>query len=356
MAFTLTSPTDVVGRLYGDLDVEEAVRIQQKMLPNVQKNLITARFATSEEKARNEGHIVRFRRYEKLPYGDQPLSEGVTPNWDSLEQRIVSCELKQYGRFITMTDIMGYFGQQSYEQIASEQQAIQAAEQMEYLAFKKFRAGSNVFRSEVDTAGTGTDYLGVASRSQINAPVNSNLIAKALRALEEEDAEKITDILNASADISTTPIRPSFVAVCHPNLRVDLEAIDEFVPVEKYSNASVAFPGEMGAYKGVRFVQSTIYEPWKGAGAPSCTSPARPMLETGGNSDVYPICIYAKNSVGQVTLGGLNSIIPVVHRPDSPSKDDPLNQRGSIGYKYMYACLVLRDEFLMRLEVACSEL
>jgi len=355
MAVVLQTPTDVVGRLYGDLEVEEAIEIQKKMLPNVQKNLITARFATQSEKSRNTGHVVRFRRIEKLPFDDQPLSEGVTPNWDSLEQQIITTELRQYGRYITTTDLMGYFGQLPVEQIASEQQAIQAAEQMEFLAFKKFRAGANVFRDEFVSGGTG-ETQAVAARSGVNSSVNSTLITKAVRMLEEEDSEKITDIVNPSRDISTTPIRPSFIAVCHPHLRVDLEAIEDFVPVEKYSNTSVAFPGEMGAYKGVRFVQSTIYEPWKGAGAPPCATPAKPMLTTGGNCDVYPIIIYAKHGVGQVTLGGLNSIIPVVHRPDSPSKEDPLNQRGSIGYKYMYASLVLQDRFLMRLEVAVSSL
>lgn len=347
MSTVLTNPTDVTGRLFGDLEVEEAIRIQQDMLPNVTRNLITARFATEHIKNQNESAVVRFRRMEKLPYGDEPLSEGVTPNWDSVTQRIVTTELKQFGRYITTTDLMDAFGQLPYQQIITEIQATQAAEQMEFLNFKKFRAGSNVFR--VDHSGAS-----VANRSQVNGKITTTMIAQAVRKLEEEDCEKITSIVTPSRDVASEPIRASYVAVCHPNLRVDLELLTDFVPVEKYSNASVAFEGEMGAYKGVRFVQSTIYEPFKGAGA--APNAGVSVLATGGASDVYPVIIYGANSIGVVRLGGLNSIIPVVHRPDSPSKEDPLNQRGSIGYKYMYGNVILRDEFIMRLEVAVSSL
>ena len=349
MSTVLTTPTDVAGRLFGDLEVEEAIRLQQDMLPNVTKNLITARFATEHIKNANESAVVRFRRIEKLPFGDEPLSEGTTPNWDSISQRIVTTEMRQYGRYITTTDLMDAFGQLPYQQIITETQATQAAEQMEFLNFKKFRAGTNVFR--VSHAGAS-----VTNRSQVNGKITTNMIAQAVRKLEEEDCEKITDIVTPSRDVASEPIRASYVAVCHPNLRVDLEELDDFVPVEKYSNASVAFAGEMGAFKGVRFVQSTIYEPFKGAGAAPSTSPAVPVLATDGASDVYPVIIYGANSIGVVRLGGLNSIIPVVHRPDSPSKEDPLNQRGSIGYKYMYGNVILRDEFIMRLEVAVSSL
>jgi N4-gp56 family major capsid protein len=351
MSTVLSTPTDVAGRLFGDLEVEEAIRLQQDMLPNVTKNLITARFATEHIKNANESAVVRFRRIEKLPFGDEPLSEGTTPNWDSISQRIVTTEMRQFGRYITTTDLMDSFGQLPYQQIITETQATQAAEQMEFLNFKKFRAGTNVFR--VNASGAS-----VTNRSQVNGIITTNMIAQAVRKLEEEDCEKITTIVSPSRDIASEPIRASYVAVCHPNLRVDLELLTDFVPVEKYSNASVAFEGEMGAYKGVRFVQSTIYEPFKNAGTTASTSPAMPVLTTAGSTsvDVYPVIIYGANSIGVVRLGGLNSIIPVVHRPDSPSKEDPLNQRGSIGYKYMYGNVILRDEFIMRLEVAVSSL
>lgn len=349
MASVITPSVQTVGRMYGDLNAEDAIRIQQQMLPNVTRNLVTGRFAEKHTKEKNQGHIVRFKRYEKLPYDDVPLSEGVTPNFDRLDQRIVSTEMRQFGRFISLTDLMGYYGQDDYQAIASEQQAIQAAEQMEHICFKKFRAGANVHR--VDFAGQP-----VTNRSQINGQITGTMILKAVRALEEEDSEKISEIVTATDEVSTSPIRASYMAVCHPHLRADLEAIDGFVPVEQYSNSSVAFPGEMGAFKGVRFIQSTIYQPWKGAGAAPCTSPACPMLSTNGLSDIYPIIIFAKNAVGQVSLSGINDIIPVLQRPDSPSKDDPLNQRGSIGYKYLFGCLILRDEFLQRLEVSVTEL
>ena len=46
----------------------------------------------------------------------------------------------------------------------------------------------------------------------------------AIRTSERNDAMKMMDQLNADDGVGTSAIRASYIAICHPDLRVDLDA------------------------------------------------------------------------------------------------------------------------------------
>ena len=64
MAYGGTST--LTGSKYGSLSENDAFSIQKKFLAIAKRNLVFARFAQKETKARNDGLEVRWRRYEKL--------------------------------------------------------------------------------------------------------------------------------------------------------------------------------------------------------------------------------------------------------------------------------------------------
>ena len=78
----------------------------------------------------------------------------------------------------------------------------------------------------------------------------------------------------------------------------------------------------------------------------------------GGNSvDVHASIIYGQDAFGMVKLGGKGKPnIQIIVKPlGSSGYNDPLNQRGSIGWKVpFFACAVLQDDFIVRLEHAVS--
>ena len=78
----------------------------------------------------------------------------------------------------------------------------------------------------------------------------------------------------------------------------------------------------------------------------------------GGNSvDVHASIIYGQDAFGMVKLGGKGKPnIQIIVKPLGSSGDsDPLNQRGSIAWKVpFFACAVLQDDFIVRLEHAVS--
>lgn len=353
MAYTVSNYVNVTSQnLYGDLSVEDALTIQSKMLPVAKKHLTFARFAQKDSKGQNQGNVIRHRRYKKFPLSDQPLGEGVTPDFDVLESEVISHTVRQYGRYVPVTDLMELLGQDPYISIITERQAQQAAETMDLLAYKHFRTPANVI------------YSNGAARTAVNTKLTvtgnrCDELDAAIRFLEGNDAVKMTEMLAATPDIATEPIRAGYIAICHPNLRQDLEAIPDFVPVEKYSDSGAAMEMELGSYKGIRFIGTTQATPFENAAGNTSSgagaSGGSGILQNGGVADVYPIVIFAKDSVGTATIGGMDSIIPKVVRP-TPSGTDPLGQRGTVGYTFMFGSVILNEDWMVSIETAVSDI
>jgi len=159
--------------------------------------------------------------------------------------------------------------------------------------------------------------------------------------------------LNATTGISTSPIRQSFVAVAHVDLRQDLEKIPGYVPVEQYANQSDVMDGEVGSARGIRFILTTQAKPFRDAGAAVGSTGLKST--SGSNIDVYPLIIMAKDFGGCATLGARDSIRPIVVSPKA-SSDDPLGQRGVISVQTFYSCIILQDLYLYRIEVGASDI
>ena len=346
MAITANNYTTVGGSLYGDLSTEDALTIQSKMLPIAKKNLTFARFAQKDSKGTNEGNTIRHRRYKKFAINETPLGEGVTPDFDTLESEVISHSVRQYGRYTPVTDLMELLGQDPFVSIITDRQAIQAAETMDMLAYKHFRSPSNVI------------FSNGSARNAVNTTLHADgeEFDQAIRYLENNDAVKMTEMQSASPGQETQPIRAGFIAICHPNLRYDLEQINGFVPVEKYADSGAIMEYEMGSYNGIRFIATTQAIPFDrdgstaaGAGASGGTN----VIEKGGTAEVYPIVIFAKDSVGTATIGGMDSIVPKVVKP-TPSGTDPLGQRGTVGYTFMFGSVVLNEDWMISVETAVS--
>jgi len=76
---------------------------------------------------------------------------------------------------------------------------------------------------------------------------------------------------------------------------------------------------------------------------------------TTGYAHVYPIVIFAKDSVGTATIGGMDSIVPKVVKP-TPSGTDPLGQRGTVGYTFMFGSVILNEDWMVSVETAVTDL
>ena len=96
----------LTGQSYGDLSENDAFTIQKRMLPIAKRLQTFAKFAQRETKPQKQGLEIRHRRYERFPIVDQPVAEGVTPDFTSLEHTTLKHTLKQYGSYVNTSDVM----------------------------------------------------------------------------------------------------------------------------------------------------------------------------------------------------------------------------------------------------------
>ena len=336
---TVYAPTSV--NTYGDISPRTAAFAASELLKRGDPLLVFERYGQAKPLPKNSTQTIKFRRYEALPLATTPLTEGVTPTGSNLTKTDVTAVLRQYGDFVAVTDVI----QDTHEDpILRETMQLcgeQAAQTLEMVRYGVLNAGTNVFR-----AG------GATTRSDITSGLTIGLQRKIVNALQRQLAGRITRIVTASPNFGTEPIAPAYIAVCHVDLETTIRKMPGFVPVEKYSDAMKAQPGEIGKVESVRYIGTTMALPFTDAGGAVSSGD---LMSTGGsNADVYPILYFGKDAYGLVPLKGNNAVTPMVLNPNSPRGGDPLGQRGSIGWKAYSTAVILNELWMARAEVAVS--
>ena len=387
---------------YGSLDETEAFKIQKKFLSIAKRSMIMARFAQKETKAQKEGLEVRWKRFEKFALPLVPLAEGVKPPADTLLQTIIKVKLNQYGSYVATTDVLVAAATDPIIQQVTERQSIQAAELMDFITFLHARSGTQAAYAGGTTRATVDAEIGGTTGDTTGS--TTNLLDTAVRTLEYNEARKIAKQMTPSPKYNTEPVPEAFVAVGHTDLRKDIEKLPGFIPYVKYSNnGQQMLPGELGSVGVVRFVLTTQAAPFgktpdgtemqstdisvtQGSYTPGHTgqsfgttagtvadtsnygeagaadadeigaSIASLKLVTNASENtvqVYPVVIFSAECIGCVSLSGYDAVIPKVVMPQ-PAVTDPLGQSGSVGWKSWYACQILNEDWLYRIECGAS--
>ena len=332
--------------------------IQKKFL-NISKKLITMnRFAQKDVKPLNEGKDVRFRRYERFNVETSTISEGVTPMSDTLRQTTIKVTLEQYGSWVPVTDLMLALSTDPLVQQITERQAIQMAEQMDTIAYNAFVAGTSAFYSDGADYDDSTDVKETiaghtAYQASGGANVNAKLLSAVVRFLESKDSMKISSVVKPASAYNTEPVAEGYFAITHPDTRADIEAIPGFTPIEKYANYGAVLSGEIGKVGLMRFITTTLATTSTSNGGSSNSANLKEL--SSGVAKIYRTLVFAQDAVGCVSLSGQDSVVPKVVTP-APTSEDPLGQRGSVGYSYMYGCTILQENNLVRIEHAVSNI
>lgn len=341
------------GTAYGDITPRQAAYSIAGFLSRAIPNMTIERFGQSFVVPTNNTQTAKFRRYfleggtgsysgnagkYSMPLATTALTEGVTPVGKKLASKDYTVQMQQFGDFVGFSDRI-QDTHEDYPALLKELMALlgdEAALTVETLRFNVLKAGTNVF------------YANGSARNAVNTPITLGLQRRVTRSLKRQNAPMITSVIKSSPAYNTQPIEASYVALVHPDVENDIRDMDGFTSTKHY--ASVApFPGELGAVEDVRYIRSTVIEPWADAGGA-----AGAMVSTTGTSaDVYPVLYLARDAFGVVVLRGKNVATIMVVQP-KPTSDDPLAQRGTAGWKLWNATVILQDAFLVRAEVAAT--
>jgi N4-gp56 family major capsid protein len=284
-------------------------------IDNADPKLVHDQFGQKHPIPKNGGKTIEFRKYSPLPKLLTALTEGVTPDGQSLSVSTITASVAQYGGYVTLSDMLLL--------TAVDNNLMQATK----LLGNQAGATLDTITREVLVGGTNVIYSGGKSaRSALGASdvLTMDDIKKAVRALKNQNAEKIGN---------------SFVAIIHPDVAYDLTNDPKWEAVKTYCEPSDWYEGEIGRIAGVRFVETTEAKIFAGAGASS--------------QSVYATLVLGDNAYGvtEIEGGGLEHIVKQL---GSAGTADALNQRATVGWKATKVAERLVEQFMVRIESGCT--
>ena len=295
---------------------------EKRLIDQAEPALVHDQFGDPYPIPANGGKNIEFRKYDSLPKATTPLTEGVTPDGQTMNVSTVTAEVRQYGGWVPITDTLQLTAIDNNIVQATKIIASQAGRTLDTIVRDVLAGGTNVIYAP--KIGEGGAETAVTSRATLDATcqLTSNLIARAATQLKAMNAD---------------PIGTSFVGIIHPYVAYDLRRDPDWIDVHKYAQPDEIYNGEIGTLHGVRFVETSEAKIWKGTGCPEGLA-------------VFSTLILGAHAYGSTEIegGGLEHIVKQLGYGD-----DPLNQRASVGWKAHKTAERLVEQYMVRIE-SCS--
>jgi N4-gp56 family major capsid protein len=314
-----------------------AAKYDRNTLRNAEPILLHARWAQKRKLPAKNGTQAKFRRYNLLSAVTAALTEGVTPTGQAVTTTELTCTPAQYGGYVEFTDVVD---------LVNEDNTL-----MEFSKILGEQAGNSIDRLHRDimAAGTNVIYTNGSARNTLNTVLSDVTLRTAIRSLNRQNTRKITAKIAASTGVGTAPVRAAYMSICHVDTEAHLESISGYKSIDLYPSS--ALPDEIGSYRNIRFFATTNGKVFADSGA---AIGGDGMVSTSGvSNDVYATLIFGSDAYGVVDLagGGIQNIVKAL---GSGGTSDPLNQRGTSGWKAWVGGLILNQNWIVRIEHTCK--
>jgi N4-gp56 family major capsid protein len=323
---------------------------QQKQIPkNVGDTVVYRRWLPYGGAATNQNTINQFFANGT---GDRTgamvaanlTAEGVTPQADTIVPQDITATLKQYGVLYAVTDRTVDLYEDDVPMEMKKQVGERVALVREMVRFGELKGCTNKY------------YGGsaVTTRANVAGKLTLNMLRKISRNLQANHGKRITSILAPSPNFATAPVEASYLVFCHTDLEADIRDLPGFKHVSEYGSRKPVNEYEVGSVENFRFITSPELVPVQDGGAAIGSTGC--YSTTGSNIDVYQVVVAAEDAWGQVALRGSNAVDPTMIMPGEKDKNDPLGQRGYIGAKFYFSCVLLNQGWLAIAEVGTTAL
>jgi len=285
----------------GTMTNEMKTFYEKRLIDQAEPRLVHDQFADYYPVPQNGGKTIEFRKYDSLPKADTPLTEGVTPNGQTLNVTTITSDLHQYGGWTPLTDVLQMTAIDNNVVQATRVLASQAGRTMDSITRDVLAGGTNViYAPKLSADGTET---AVTSRKALDksCTLTPKLFFQAAAQLGAMNAD---------------PIGDSYIAIIHPYAAYDLKTCKEFIEAHKYADPDTMYRGEIGKLGNIRFIETSEAKIWKDATCPEGLA-------------VFGTLVLGAHAYGVTELegGGLEHIVKQLGYGD-----DPLNQRASVGW------------------------
>ena len=391
------------GELNPNLTTSDGMSAEMKtfysdyLIDLAEPELVHDQFGQKHPIPKNGGKVIEFRQYDPLPEQTTPLVEGVTPDGQSLTVKTITSEVKQYGGYVTLSDMLMMTAIDNNLVQATKLIASQAGRTLDTITREIINAGTVVqfSQGQVDSR----DELYYTSEDD-NCNLTVDAIKRAVRFLETQDAPQINGY---------------YVGIIHPYSKYDLMKDPDWKTPHEYVDTENVYQNEIGELYGVRFVQSSRAKVFAGAdlasdsrtltvngsgvsatktvpfdgGTVAANALVGRMVNIGGTvtqvtanttsqltvadnvtaadntviypgeggkdgADVYSTLILGDDAYGvtEITGGGLQHIVKQL---GSAGSGDPLNQRATVGWKATKTAEILVQQYMVRIEATASK-
>lgn len=271
------------------------------------------KFAQKRPMPRKAGDTISFRKIEKLEPALTPLTEGVTPDGNSVGMTEITAQTNQYGDFIEFSDL---FDIMTIDPIILEyiaEMADQAKETLDILGREALSSGTNVMY-----AG------GKTGRAE----------------LADGDILTVTDVRKVVRFFRKNYVKPingtggDYACLISPDTEFDFFDDPQFRQIADYGgNVKPLMDNEVGRFHNVRFYMTPNAKVFEGAGA--------------DGEDVHSAIFLGRNAYGITEIKGEGSVKSIIKPLGSGGTTDPLNQRQTIGWKVNAFGLVRLEELAL---------
>lgn len=329
--------------IFADITPRTEGHTVRKLIERAIPYLVTEPYIEAYTIPNKEGRIAKWRRYLALTVATVPLAEGVTPPGQKLTYSDVQVVMEQYGDWVGITDVIEDTHEDPILNDTVENCSEQMAETREINRISVWTAGTSVMYAGDPTYTLRTDVLTALVRADLTYTT---------RQMKDNKAREISKLMTSNRNYGTEPIAPAFFAFGDSDLDADIYKLPGFVPVEKYTEPGSARVAEIGKWRNIRFVTTSLFDPWADSGG--AVAGTGLISTTGADCDIYPLIILARKAVAGVALRGKFAVTPVVVNPGRADHYDKLGQTGHVGWKNWDANVILNDDFIWRIEVGCT--
>jgi len=288
-----------------------------KLLLARTRNLIHGLPLEQKTLGKNKGGTLRFRRRVPFDVDTTPLgSSGATPPPKLLTAVTIDAKPQWYGMYTTLNEQVVLTNQDPVLNMAAE--------------------GLGQFMLETDDAIIRNVLAATASiQDCVNGTVVDNPTdmddadwSKAYQTLRSNDAFPCVMGREGEDKFNTNPVRESYFALCHSDLISDLDNLPSFTQKINYPNMMGTRHSEHGSINGFAVHTSS-------QGSIDVTP------STGGNN-VYNVFCMGKEAAARVNLEGNGEFLV-----NSPI--DPLRQNYTAAVKWVQACKILNESYMLRM-------
>ncbi len=315
-----------------DLSVEMKTYYSDYLIDLAEPELVHDQFGQKHPIPKNGGKTIEFRQYDPLPEMTTALTEGVTPDGQSLNVKKLEATVKQYGGYVTLSDLLMLTAIDNNLVQATKLIASQAGRTLDTITREVLNAGTIVQYAD-GAVSARADLVGGSATESENNYLTVDAIKQAVRTLEAQDAPKINGY---------------YVGIIHPNVKYDLMKDPDWKTPHEYVDTANVYQNEIGELYGVRFVQSSRAKVWTKAAKNKATGS---VVAT--DRDVYSTLILADDAYGVTDISG-GGLQHIVKQLGSAGSGDPLDQRATVGWKATKTAEILVQQYMVRIETTAS--